>query len=63
MEQIDRFQRGEDGAGDWKRLAKEHICIYAKPMDIDNTVVKLGGGGAGQGLGGGRKKVGNGRHL
>ena len=25
-----------------KRLAKEHICIYAKPMDTDNSAVKTG---------------------
>ena len=39
MEQTDRSWRGE-GWKDWKRLAKEHICIYAEPMDTDNSVVK-----------------------
>ena len=28
-----------------KRLAKEHICICAYPMDTDNNVVKVGWGG------------------
>ena len=36
--------RGEGSEGDWKRLAKEHICIYAKPMDTDNNVAKTRGG-------------------
>ena len=35
-------QRGEGVRGNWKRRAKEHICIY-KPMDTDNDVVKGGG--------------------
>ena len=26
--------------GDWKRLAEEHICICAWPVDTDDTVVK-----------------------
>ena len=38
--------RGEGSEGDWKRLAKEHICIYAKPMDTDNDAVKAGAGAA-----------------
>ena len=29
--------------GDWKRLAKQHICMYAKPMDTDDKVVKAQG--------------------
>ena len=45
--------RGEGSEGDWKRLAKEHICIYAKPMDTDNNILKAGGGGLG---GGGQRR-------
>ena len=26
-----------------KRVAKEHICTYAQPMDTDNNVVKARG--------------------
>ena len=60
MEQTDRPLR-EESWGDWKRLAKEHICIYANPMGTDHSVVKAGGGGTGSGgeqgwgIGGGRK--------
>ena len=39
MEQSDISQRG-GWWKDWKKLVKEHICIYAKPMDTDNNVVK-----------------------
>ena len=39
------------GWEDWKRLAKEHIRVYAKPMDTDYNVVKAGVGGR-QRLGG-----------
>ena len=37
--------RGEVGGGDWKRLAKEHRCMYAELMDTDNNVVEGQGGG------------------
>ena len=40
--------RGEKGEGDWKRLAKEHICIYAKAMNTDNNVVDVRGLGGEQ---------------
>ena len=40
--------RGEEGEGNWKKLAKEHICIYAWPMDTDNNVMKGGHGGGGK---------------
>lgn len=39
--------RRNGGWGDWKRLAKEHIYIYAEPMDTDNDVVEAGVWGAG----------------
>ena len=39
------FRGGGDHREDWKRLAKEDICIYAKPMDTNNDVVKGGGWG------------------
>ena len=38
------------GGGNWKRLAKEHTCIYAQPMDTDKNVVKAGDGGQVGGL-------------
>ena len=44
MEQIDNFKK-RGVAGNWKRLAKEHTCIYAQPMDTDKNVVKAGDGG------------------
>ena len=38
----------EEGVGDWKRLSKEYIWVYAQPRDPDNNAVKAsGGGGAG----------------
>ena len=54
--------RAEVGRGDWKRLAKKHICIYAKPMNTDNKVERvgvlgLGGGGKGRGDGEWRTSV------
>ena len=49
MDQTNRSQRR--GGGDQKRSAKGHRCIYAKPMDTDNSVVKPGWG-----TGGGRIK-------
>ena len=54
--------RGEEGEGNWKKLAKEHICIYAWPMDTDNHVVKAR---VGVGAGWRRDKVEgvNGGHL
>lgn len=30
--------KGEEVGGDWERLAKEPICIYAWPMDTDDQV-------------------------
>ena len=39
------------GGGDWKRLAKEHICVYARPMDTDNKVVKAVGAWVEEGKG------------
>ena len=42
MEQTDRSQRGGVDGG-WKKLAKERTCMYAKPLDTDNNVVKAGG--------------------
>lgn len=57
MEQTDRSQR-EGEWGDGKRLTKEltSICIYAKPMDTDNSV---GGEGKveGRNAGGGGTSV------
>ena len=32
--------KGDKGWRDWKRLAEEHICICAWPVDTDDTVVK-----------------------
>ena len=29
---------------DWKKLAKECICIYSKPTDTDNNAVYARGG-------------------
>lgn len=47
MGQTDIPQRG--GEGDGKRLIKGPICIYASPMDINNSVVTAwGGAGAGR---------------
>ena len=47
MEQTDRSQRVA-WWGSWKRLAEEHICIYARPINTDNNVVKACGvGGTG----------------
>ena len=47
MEQTDRSQRGRVW-GYWKRLAKEHICIYVWLMNTDNNVMKSRvGAGAG----------------
>ena len=43
--------RGEGSEGDWKRLAKEHICVYARPMDTDNKVVKAVGAWVEEGKG------------
>ena len=54
MEQTDRSQRG-GVEGDWKRLAKEHICIYAEPTDTDNNVVVKASWGAGNRVGIGRQ--------
>lgn len=34
----------EGGGGDWKKVAKEHACICAWPLDADNNVVKAGVG-------------------
>ena len=48
MEQTDR-SRGW-GWGNWNRLAKEHIWIYAYSMDTDNNVVKVVGVGRGTGV-------------
>ena len=39
---------GRRGWGDWKNLAKEHMCVYAKPMDTDSSVVQAGVGGMGE---------------
>lgn len=39
--------RRKRGWGYWKRLAKEHIYIYAEPMNTDNNVVEAGVRGAG----------------
>ena len=61
MEQLIDLRGDGRGGGDWKRLAKEHICTYANPMGTDHSVVKVGGGGTGsegeqgRGIGGGRK--------
>ena len=36
------------GRRDWKGLAREHICIYVKPIDRDNVVKAGRGEGQGQ---------------
>lgn len=46
MEQTDRSQSGGKWGRYWKRLAKEHRCIYAEPMDTDNNMVEDQDGGA-----------------
>lgn len=46
--------------GDWKRLTKQHTCIYIQPMETDNNVVKARGG---TGLGEGEQRRGNAGHL
>ena len=62
MEQIDRSGGGGGRGGDWKRLAKEHICTYAKPMDTDSNVVKAGDRGRGMGAWAGERSR-NGGYL
>lgn len=50
---MDAWNRWTDlrrrGCGDWKRVAEDHECRYAQPMDRDNDVVKAGGTGSGAG--------------
>lgn len=42
--------KGEEGQGDWKRLAKDHVCIYAQSMtQATNNVVKAEEEGLGRG--------------
>ena len=40
MEQTYRSQKGEECWGDWRRLSEEHMCLYARPIDTDNNMVK-----------------------
>ena len=47
MDTWNRLTNLRVGGGDQKGLAKNHICIYVKPMDTDSNVVKARGGGAG----------------
>ena len=37
---------------DWTKLAEEHTCIYAQPMDTDNSGEGWGGGSVEEGKGG-----------
>lgn len=48
-EQTDKVSEGLAGGGGL-RLAREHTCVYVKPMDSDNDVTKVGTGGLGRGL-------------
>lgn len=47
-------------SGGWKRLAEEHMWIYAEPTDTDNEVVKWRGGGGGGEVRVGRAAAGGG---
>ena len=41
---------GEAGGGDWKRLAREHIWVYAQALGTDNSVLNSQGEGRAWGV-------------